>query len=70
MRIKYFEDTDTTLLEFSSQPPVETQEVSENVYIDLDEKGRVVSITLEHVGQLANMQELIFQRIPENLVPA
>ena len=70
MRIKYFEDTDTTLLEFSSQPPVETQEVSENVYIDLDEKGRVVSITLEHVGQLANMQELIFQRISENLVPA
>ncbi len=70
MRIKYFEDTDTTLLEFSSQPPVETREVSENIYIDLDEKGRVVSITLEHVGQLANMQELIFQRIPESLVPA
>ncbi len=70
MRIKYFEDTDTTLLEFSSQHPVETREVSENVYIDFDEKKRVVSITLEHVGQLANMQELIFQRIPEGLVPA
>ncbi|OQX61751.1 MAG: hypothetical protein B5M51_07235 [Anaerolinea sp. 4484_236] len=70
MRIKYFEDTDTALLEFSSQPPVETQEVNENVYIDLDEKGRVVSITIEHVGQLANMQELIYQRIPENLVTA
>ena len=70
MRIKYFEDTDTALLEFSENSPVETQEVNENVYIDLDKKGRVVSITIEHVGQLANMQELIFQRIPEGLVPA
>lgn len=70
MRIKYFEDTDTALIEFSQAAPVETQEVNENVYIDLDEERRVVSITIEHVGQLANMQELIFQRIPENLVPA
>ena len=70
MRIKYFEDTDTTLLEFSSEPPIETQEINENVFIDFDEKGRVVSVTLEHVGQFANMQELIYQRIPENLVPA
>ena len=70
MRIKYFEDTDTTLLEFSSEPPVETQEINENLYIDLDAKGRVVSIMVEHVGQLANMQEFTFQRITESLVPA
>jgi len=70
MRIKYFEDTDTTLLEFSSEPPVETKEINENLYVDFDSKGRVVSMTIEHVGQLANMQEFTFQRISENLVPA
>ena len=39
MRVKYFEDTDTTLVEFSSNPPVETQEFNENIYLDFDSRG-------------------------------
>jgi uncharacterized protein YuzE len=64
MRVKYFADTDTALLEFSSNPPVETREVSENIYVDLDDTGRVVSMTIEHAGQSANMEEFLYQRIP------
>jgi len=67
MRVKYFADTDTALLEFSTNPPVETQEVSENIYLDLDSEGRVVSMTIEHAGQSANMEEFLYQRIPANL---
>ena len=67
MRVKYFADTDTALLEFSTNPPVETQEVSENIYLDLDSDGRVVSMTIEHAGQSANMEEFLYQRIPANL---
>jgi uncharacterized protein YuzE len=67
MRVKYFADTDTTLVEFSAKPPVETREVNENIYLDLDSQGRVVSITIEHAGQLANMEEFLYQRIPANL---
>jgi uncharacterized protein YuzE len=64
MRIKYFEDTDTALVEFSSKTSVETQEVNENIYIDLDSDGRVVSMTIEHAGQSADMREFLYQRIP------
>jgi uncharacterized protein YuzE len=67
MRIKYFEDTDTTLVELSTNPSVETQELNENVYIDLDGEGRVVSITIEHAGQSADMREFLYQRIPADL---
>ena len=67
MRVKYFADTDTALLEFSTNTPVETQEVSENIYLDLDSDGRVVSMTIEHAGQSANMEEFLYQRIPANL---
>ena len=48
MKIKYFNDTDTALLEFSENVIKETQEISENIYIDIDEKGNPVSITIEH----------------------
>jgi uncharacterized protein YuzE len=64
MRVKYFADTDTALLEFSTNPAVETREVNENIYLDLDAGGRVVSITIEHAGQSAGMEEFLYQRIP------
>lgn len=64
MRVKYFADTDTALLEFSKNPSVETREVNENIYVDLDNQGRVVSMTIEHAGQSADMNEFLYQRIP------
>jgi uncharacterized protein YuzE len=67
MRIKYFEDTDTTLVEFSTNPPVETRELNENIYLELDDQGRVVSMTIEHAGQSADMKEFLYQRIPADL---
>lgn len=67
MRIKYFEDTDTALVEFSTHAPAETRELNENIYLDLDSQGRVVSLTIEHAGQSANMKEFLYQRIPADL---
>ena len=66
MRIKYFADSDTTLLEFSTNPPVETRELNENIYLDLDSDGRVVSMTIEHASQSSNVEEFLYQRIPAN----
>ena len=69
MRIRYFADTDTALVEFSDQPPVETRELNENIYLDLDDRGRVVSLTVEHARQAAKMDEFSYQLIPA-LTPA
>ena len=63
MKIKYFTDTDTALLEFSSQPVVETREVSEAVYLDLDAEGNLVSMTIEHAKQKAGMKEFAFEEM-------
>ena len=67
MRVNYFVETDTMLLEFSTSLSMETQEVNENIYVDLDNKGRVVSMIIEHVGQSADMNEFLFQRIPADM---
>ena len=67
MRVKYFADTDTALLEFSTNPPVETREINENIYVDLDSKGHVVSMTIEHASQSTDVEEFLYQRISANL---
>lgn len=63
MKVKYFKDTDTALLEFSDSVVTETREVSENVYLDLDANGNVVSMTIEHAAAVANLPALTLEQI-------
>ena len=60
MKIRYFPDTDTALIEFSNEPVAETKEISENLYIDLDGYGNLVSMTIEHAREKANLSEISF----------
>ena len=55
MNIKYFRSTDTALLEFSSRPVEQTREISENIYVDLDRDGNLVSMTIEHAQEAASL---------------
>lgn len=48
MKVKYFEDTDTLYVELSDSHIAQTKELNENLYVDLDSEGKVVSFTVEH----------------------
>jgi uncharacterized protein YuzE len=65
MKIKYFSDTDTALLEFSDTEVHETREINEDIYMDLDKNGRLVSMTIEHAKQQANLAELSYLQIDQ-----
>jgi uncharacterized protein YuzE len=66
MKIRYFSDTDTALIEFSDAPVVETREITENLYIDLDKNGNLVSMTIEHAKKQANISELTFVQMEKS----
>jgi uncharacterized protein YuzE len=61
VKVKYFPDTDTALLEFNENVIVETRALSEDVCIDVDRDGKVVSITVEHARTNARLPELTYQ---------
>ncbi|MEK6713104.1 MAG: DUF2283 domain-containing protein [Nitrospirota bacterium] len=69
MKIRYFTDTDTdtALIEFSNEPIAETKEISGNLYIDIDDKGNLVSMTIEHAKEKANISEVSYLQM-ENTV--
>ena len=62
MRVKYFSDTDTALVEFDREV-VETREIYENIYVDLDKQGNLVSMTIEHARTNARLNEFSYQEI-------
>jgi uncharacterized protein YuzE len=66
MKIRYFSDTDTALIEFSNKSIVETKEISENLYIDLDEDGNLVSMTIEHAKDKASISEISYLQMEKN----
>ena len=63
MRVKYFSDTDTAHIEFTDKVVQETKEISENIYVDLDGKGNIVSMTIEHAKDNAGFWEFSYQEM-------
>ena len=63
MKVKYFSDTDTALVEFTENQVAETKEISENIYADLDDQGNLVSMTIEHARKNAGLHEFSFQEV-------
>ncbi len=63
MRVKYFSDTDTAHLEFLDNDVYETREISENIYVDLDQNGNLVNMTIEHAKANAGLREFSYQEM-------
>lgn len=63
MRVKYFLDTDTAHIEFTDKAIQETKEISENIYVDIDRKGNIVSMTIEHAKDNAGLWEFSHQEM-------
>ncbi len=63
MKVKYFSDTDTAHVEFTDKEVKETKEISENVYADLDKKGNLVNMTIEHAKENARLSEFSYQEV-------
>ncbi len=55
MRVKYFSDTDTALVDFTDNEVMETKEISENMYTVLDGRGNLVSMTIEHARSYSRL---------------
>jgi len=66
MKIRYFSDTDTALIEFSNKSVSETKEISEDLYIDLDENGNLVSMTIEHAKDKAGISEISYLQMEKS----
>ncbi|MGH9693458.1 MAG: DUF2283 domain-containing protein, partial [Bryobacteraceae bacterium] len=51
MKIRYFEDTDTLLIELKDLPVAETRDLDEDTVLDVDANGNVCAITIEHASK-------------------
>ena len=63
MRIRYFEDTDTLLIEFKEIAAAETRDLDDDIVVDLDAQGNVCAITLEHASRRTALSQFSYERV-------
>ena len=63
MKIRYFADTDTMLIEFRDVAVAETKDLDENTILDLDSDGNIRSITIEHASQRADAPQFSYEQV-------
>ncbi len=63
MQIRYFPDTDTLLIDFVDKEIVETRDINENILVELDEGGDLVSMTIEHAKSQMNVESFSYEKV-------
>lgn len=63
MKIKYFEETDTLYIEFRAAEVAETRDLDEDTLLDLDSKGNICGITIEHARDRAEIPKFSYEQI-------
>lgn len=63
MKVSYFNDTDTLYIEFRDSDIAESKDLDENTILDVDAKGNICTITIEHASQRTDVSQLIVEGI-------
>lgn len=63
MVVRYFQSTDTLLIDLSDREVVETRDAGEDLLIEVDADGKIVSLTVEHAGEHIDVLKLSYERI-------
>jgi uncharacterized protein YuzE len=63
MKVRYFADTDTLLIEFWQDPVAETRDLDENTALDMDPQGNICSITVEHASERAGAPHFSYEEV-------
>ncbi|MGH9431483.1 MAG: DUF2283 domain-containing protein [Terriglobia bacterium] len=64
MRIQYFEDTDTLYIALKETVVAETKDLDENTLVEFDSQGNLLSMTIEHARERADIPNFSFQQVP------
>ena len=63
MKIKYFAETDTLYIEFRDATITESRDLDENTLLELDAKGNVCAMTMEHAKERADIPTFSFEQV-------
>lgn len=64
MKLHYDPETDSLYIDLNAKPSVDSREVQDGLVIDVDEKGQIVGIDIQHASQLLDLTTLEAESLP------
>ena len=63
MKIRYFTETDTLYIEFTTDPVAETRDIGEDAVADFGKDGAVCAITVEHASKRTGVPNISIEHV-------
>ena len=64
MKLNYDQETDSLYIDLNSRPSVDSKEIHDGVVIDVDAKGRIVGIDIQHASEVLDLSTLDAGSLP------
>jgi uncharacterized protein YuzE len=64
MKLNYDRETDSLYIDLNARPSVDSREVQDGVVIDLDAKGQIVGIDIQHASEILDLATLETESLP------
>lgn len=64
MKLNYDQVTDSLYIDLNSRPSADSREIQEGVVIDLDAKGKIVGIDIQHASEVLDLATFEADSLP------
>lgn len=64
MKLHYYQETDSLYIELKAEPGTETREIADGLNIDLNDKGEVVGLDIDHASKKLDLTTLETTGLP------
>jgi uncharacterized protein YuzE len=64
MKLHYDRDTDSLYIDLNARPSADSREIQDGIVIDLDAKGQIVGIDIQHASKVLDLATLETEALP------
>ena len=64
MKLHYDRETDSLYIDLNARPSVDSREIQDGLVIDLDDKGQIVGIDIQHASEVLDLATLETEALP------
>ena len=64
MKLHYDQETDSLYIDLNSRPSADSREIQDGVVIDVDAKGKIVGIDIQHASEDLDLATLETDSLP------
>lgn len=64
MKLNYDQETDSLYIDLNSRPSADSRGIQDGIVIDVDAKGRIVGIHIQHASEVLDLATLEADSLP------